>query len=305
MDLHELQYIITVAECQSVTKAARKLYISQPSLSYAISQVEKAAGMKLFDRNHQPITLTEAGRLYVKMARNILREQGELASRLADLKNSGSGQIHMGIPAERAGYMLPYVLPTFRKEYPDSEFIIKEAGTEDLMEMLLADKVNFIICPWNDEVPVTVVKDLIYDEPMQLIATKDGFQDDMFYDKEKRILSLKKIAAFPFIGIKKRHSVTREVQKIFEKSQIEPHIILKLESSTAAAQLAAAGLGYTIVPGRCARSLGPGYKAYCYRYDHYPLSLRVCVLYKDNTYLNKAERYLINLLKNQFKDMFD
>lgn len=102
----------------------------------------------------------------------------------------------MGIPAERAGYMLPYVLPTFRKEYPDSEFIIKEAGTEDLMEMLLADKVNFIICPWNDEVPVTVVKDLIYDEPMQLIATKDGFQDDMFYDKEKRILSLKKIAAF-------------------------------------------------------------------------------------------------------------
>lgn len=44
MDLHELQYIITVAECQSVTKAARKLYISQPSLSYAISQVEKRQG---------------------------------------------------------------------------------------------------------------------------------------------------------------------------------------------------------------------------------------------------------------------
>lgn len=92
MDLHELQYIITVAECQSVTKAARKLYISQPSLSYAISQVEKAAGMKLFDRNHQPITLTEAGRLYVKMARNILREQGELASRLADLKTVVQGR---------------------------------------------------------------------------------------------------------------------------------------------------------------------------------------------------------------------
>jgi DNA-binding transcriptional LysR family regulator len=302
MDLHQLQYVIAVAECKSVTKAARKLYISQPSLSYAISQIEKEVGLKLFERSHQPITLTEAGRLYVKTARSILRENTELYSRLADLKNSGSGRIHMGIPAERGGYMLPYILPEFRCKFPDSEILMKEAGTDDLIEMLKIDKVSFIVCPWNGEAPIKITKEKLYDEPVQLIAAENAFTEAMYLNKNKRIVNLKKIAALPYIGIKKRHSITKEVTYVFEKAQIIPHTILEVESSIAAAQLAAGGLGYTIVPGRCVKILGPEYQKYCYKYAENPLKLEISILYKEETYLNKAELYLIQLLRNKFKN---
>ena len=61
MDFREFRYIITVADCQSITKAAAKLYVSQPSLSHLIARVEQEMGLKLFDRTVYPITLTYAG----------------------------------------------------------------------------------------------------------------------------------------------------------------------------------------------------------------------------------------------------
>lgn len=107
MDFRELQYVVTVADCRNVTQAAKQLYISQPSLSYALGQIEKEMGVKLFDRSQQPLALTDAGRIYVKTAREILQKRTELKDRLADLKDGRGARISLGIPAERAGFMLP------------------------------------------------------------------------------------------------------------------------------------------------------------------------------------------------------
>ena len=72
MDFREMLYITAVADCRSVTAAAKRLYISQPSLSYIISKVEQDVGVKLFDRRTYPLTLTYAGEKYVDTARKIL-----------------------------------------------------------------------------------------------------------------------------------------------------------------------------------------------------------------------------------------
>ena len=61
MDFRELQYVVTVADCRNITQASKELFISQPSLSHALAQIEKEVGAKLFDRSHQPLTLTDAG----------------------------------------------------------------------------------------------------------------------------------------------------------------------------------------------------------------------------------------------------
>ena len=63
MDFRELTYVTMVAECKSVTAAAKKLYISQPSLSQILSKVEQDVGVKLFDRNASPITRSEERRV--------------------------------------------------------------------------------------------------------------------------------------------------------------------------------------------------------------------------------------------------
>lgn len=78
MDFRQLQYIIQVAECGSITKAAAKLYITQPSLSNYISKLERELGVALFDRSISPIRPTPAGEEYIKDAKRILYIQEQL-----------------------------------------------------------------------------------------------------------------------------------------------------------------------------------------------------------------------------------
>lgn len=72
MSFKKLKYIITIAECRSISKAACELFISQPSLSSILSNMEKDLGVSLFDRSTNPISLTYAGEKYVETAKKYL-----------------------------------------------------------------------------------------------------------------------------------------------------------------------------------------------------------------------------------------
>lgn len=302
MDFRELQYVVTVADCRNVTQAAKQLYISQPSLSYALGQIEKEMGVKLFDRSQQPLALTDAGRLYVKTAREILQKRTELKDRLADLKDGRGARISLGIPAERAGFMLPPIINRFRAKFPDSEFAIQEAGTRKLLELLQNNKVTFLICPLDArEIPVSMTSELIYRETIQLVAAPDAFTDDMFLDKDHRLVDLKKLAHMPFIGIKKAHSINWKVHDIFREYDIAPQTFMEVDSSSTAAQLGACGLGFTLVPRRARKILGPKAERYCYEYSPTPVQWEINAIYKKGAYLNKAERYFLDLLKEHFQ----
>ena len=301
MDFRELQYVVTVADCRNITQASKELFISQPSLSYALAQIEKDVGAKLFDRSHQPLTLTDAGRIYVKTARLILREKTDMKNRIADLKVGSSGDIIVGIPSGRAGYMFRPVLRCLREKYPASQLFLKEGGTSDLLELLQMGKVSFIIVPYfDDELPVGIHKEHIYNEAVPLIAAPDFFSDADFLDKGVRRINLKKIGKKPFIAVKKKHFIRTIVDRVFQKEGIIPNILTEVDSSYDAVQLAACRMGYTIVPQRTVIILGDKQKGTSFSYSDQPPVFPIQALYKKGTYLNKAEKYLIELLKKEF-----
>ena len=143
MDFRDLQYVIAVADCGSITEAAKKLYISQPSLSYIISKIEQDIGVQLFHRKNYPLTLTYAGEKYVDTARTILRLNDNLRRELVDIGLGEKGRIIFGLPTERAGYMLPRVIPPYKKMFPQVDVQIYEAMSDDLLSALLKDEINF------------------------------------------------------------------------------------------------------------------------------------------------------------------
>lgn len=152
MDFREMVYITAVADCRSVTGAARRLYISQPSLSHIISKIEQDAGVKLFDRSQSPITLTYAGELYVETARKILMMSENLRKELVDVGLGEKGRICFGMPVERAGYMLPAVVRDFRNQYPGIDMQIMEANADELIKALMRDEIHFLIAPVTRQV---------------------------------------------------------------------------------------------------------------------------------------------------------
>ena len=184
MDFRELTYITAVADERSVTEAAKKLYISQPSLSYIISKVEEDLGVKLFDRKTSPISLTYAGEKYVQTAREILRMRDGMRREMNDIGQGGKGRINIGIPTERAGYMLPKVIPVFRRDHPGVEIRLQESRSEEIIRNLMMDKIGFAVLPGEkDDLPPGVIAEYIYSEKIFLIAGPGLIPPDMILEE--------------------------------------------------------------------------------------------------------------------------
>ena len=314
MDFREMLYITTVADCRSITAAARKLYISQPSLSHIVSKVEQDVGVKLFDRGTSPLTITYAGEKYVETARKILLMSDNLRKELIDAGLGEKGRINFGMPTERAGYMLPAVIPEFKKQYPGIELQVMEAKSDELLQAILRDDISFYVIPRSQgELPVGLKAESIYREQLLLVAEESMLTEDMFLDessvlnmtegkRKNRCVNLSKMANLPFIMLKKGHAIRKKTDLVLRQYGIDPKIMIELSSCISAVQLAAAGLGVAIVPQRAIDALGGMERFNCYDFSVTPEFWSVNAVYKENMYLGRAERFLIDLMKQKFQN---
>ncbi len=304
MDFRELTYITAVADNRSVTEAAKQLYISQPSLSYIISKVEEDLGVKLFDRKTNPISLTYAGERYVKTAKQILVMKDNLRRELSDIGHGQKGRINIGIPTERAGYMLPKVIGEYRKNYPNIKIHLQESKSEEIINNLLNDKIAFCILPGGKEtLPPGMKTEYIYSEKLYLVAQKKMIADEMILTTGKDdgipIVDLKKLNVFPFILMKRGQYIRRKVDSIFRKYDFIPKEIMEVSSCISATQLAGAGIGITIVPERAIEPFKKG-DFEIFHYGTESDSWDVNIVYKDGVYLDESERALIKTMKEVF-----
>ena len=314
MDFREMLYITTVADCRSITAAARKLYISQPSLSHIVSKVEQDVGVKLFDRGTSPLTITYAGEKYVETARKILLMSDNLRKELIDAGLGEKGRINFGMPTERAGYMLPAVIPEFKKQYPGIELQVMEAKSDELLQAILRDDISFYVIPRSQgELPVGLKAESIYREQLLLVAEGSMLTEEMFLDessvlnmtegkRKNRCVNLSKMANLPFIMLKKGHAIRKKTDLVLRQYGIDPKIMIELSSCISAVQLAAAGLGVAIVPQRAIDALGGMERFNCYDFSVTPEFWSVNAVYKENMYLGRAERFLIDLMKQKFQN---
>ncbi|MCI9163625.1 MAG: LysR family transcriptional regulator [Lachnospiraceae bacterium] len=304
MDFRELTYVTMVAECKSVTAAAKKLYISQPSLSQILSKVEQDVGVKLFDRNASPITLTYAGEKYVETARRILSLNKNLRRELMDICQGARGKIRLGIPTERAGYMLPAVLKHFREQYPLVEVVIFEAHTDELIELMEKEKLDLFISPRRaEDLPAGMKAELIYQERLFLLAAPGAIAGEHCKNRKERTVDLAKLKDMPVILLKKGHEIRKRADAILKKHKIVPARVMEISSCISAVQLADGGLGYTFVPQRAVDVLGGEERFCCYHFSDKEESWGVHVVCREDAYLDRPERYLIDLMKETFRQV--
>lgn len=301
MDFREMVYVVTVADLKSITAAARKLYISQPSLSYIISKVEKDVGVKLFERKNYPLTLTYAGEKFVDTARKILMMNDNLRRELMDISSGQKGMISFGMPTERAGYMLPKVVGEYRKTYPKVELRVMEEKSDELIQALVRDEISFMILPRDgSELPSGLRTELIYQEELFFVTSKDLITDEMRAGEDGNEACPQAMAQLPFILLKRGHALRKKTDELMKQHEISPHIAMEVSSCLSAVQLAAVGLGVAIAPRRAVEVLSNGLSQACCLRVPKPGSWNVNAVYKEELYLDQAERHMIDLMKQVF-----
>ena len=165
MTLDKFEYVLALAEEKSLTKAAKRLYISQPGLTSYINKLEQYLGIKLFDRTVTPIQVTEAGMIYISKMKNIQNEEAMLRMTLHDM-GSQKRVFHIGMGMTRGMQWLPILLPEFYQSHPDVVLQIHEGGLEELENGVSSGNIDIAFGALNTGYPGVVYeilrKEMIY-----------------------------------------------------------------------------------------------------------------------------------------------
>ena len=172
MNEKHMQYVLTVLKEGSFTNAAKKLYVSQPSLSQIIKTAESNLGAPIFDRSTDPITLTPAGQLYVEAARQVTTISTNLRKQVEELSKEEFGTILLGISVQRGMELLPELYPRFKKRFPHVGLELHEQGSATMEKSVLEGEVGIALLttfPRHEE----LVYDLIQEEKLVLIVNRE------------------------------------------------------------------------------------------------------------------------------------
>lgn len=241
MDLRSLRYFVTVAEELNITHAAEKLNISQPPLSNQMKNLEVELGTPLFIRGKRHLTLTEAGAILYRRARQMLELSEQTQEEIRSLEGV-VGHLNIALVEGRAPYLLARWIAGFRTEFPLVTFSLWNGSGDDVLDRLrrgLAD-LALVAVPYNTELMdgITVAR-----EPwVAMLSVKHPLAQ-----KEGDFLPLKELVGQPLF-IPSRRSRAESFRAWFREVGEEPIIAGELSNYIDAVALAEQNVGICIYP---------------------------------------------------------
>lgn len=131
-----LQVFYTVAKVLSFTKAAETLHMTQPAVTFQVKQLEEFFNTRLFDRTHNKITLTDAGKIVYDYSEKILDHYEKMNSEVRELTGEVTGSLLIGASTTIAEYMLPSLLGAFKKQFEDVNIRLQVGNTDAIVAMV-------------------------------------------------------------------------------------------------------------------------------------------------------------------------
>lgn len=224
MNLKQAQYVKTIAECGSITAAAKKLFVSQPSLSQMLRQLEQETGLPIFDRSTSPMRLTYAGEKYLHAAERILAANAELDSQLREIRHEHAGRLRLGISVTRAMQVMPLVMPIFQQQYPNVSLQLTESGSANLEELLRGGSIDLAFAALESTSP-SLAYELLEKETIGVLAGRDAAITRR--NPNGTALPLEAFRSENFVSLTKGHSSRITQDKLFRKYGLSPNILLE------------------------------------------------------------------------------
>ena len=252
MNLVNLYYFLITAEELNITRAAKRLFISQQALSKHISQLEKYYETRLFERA-PALTLTYAGTRLSKAAAKILDVHSQIKSEIDDINNHRRGKLQLGISHTRGRAFLPEILPQFKEQHPLVEITLEEGNSVVLEEKLRHGGIDLLIgfAPILIDTVETVE---ILSERLFLVVPKK-VTESIFKDKTEfmrgKFTQSADIMAFqdsPFLLMTTENRTRTLFDHYLKKCNITPNILLETENIETLLALSIKGMGITVYP---------------------------------------------------------
>lgn len=240
MELHQLRYVVAVAETGNFTRASERVNISQPSLSQQIINLETEVGRKLFHRLGRKAVLTEAGEVFLERARRILFEIENAAKELGDHPTL-ERRITVGAIPTVAPYLLPTLITRCRERHPNLQIDVREDFRTHLTRAAVEGEVDFAIValPVKD-VRLSIVP--LLTEPLLLVVAKDHPL------ARKPRVKAPDLAGETFVILGTSSSLASQIQRFCGDHHFEPRVGFRCAQVATVKALVALGVGISILP---------------------------------------------------------
>ena len=256
MNLRQALYMKTIAEKGGITAAAKQLYISQPSLSQMLRQIEEEAGVPLFDRSSLSFRPTYAGERYLHAASVLLNTNEILENELREIRGEERGRLRLGISMLRSAQLLPCILPEFASRFPKVEVALQEAGSAKLEQLLQEGSVDMALASIEPNNPLLEYR-LLQKERIGILAGPASPLAQRF--PPGTAISLKETENGRFVALKAGHSVRVIQDRLFQEHGLHPGFFLETDNMETAQQIALRCGCYLLCPDSYLPSGAPFY----------------------------------------------
>lgn len=305
-------YVYTLYEEGSFTKAASKLFISQPSLSTAIKKTEKDVGAPLFERRGNGVRLTDVGQAYIIAAEKIIRAENQFKQEVTDIQNLEAGQIVLGGSSFISSYVLPKIITRFTALHPKIKISLIEANSCKLLEMLDSEQVDIIIdnIESSDKyVGIPLLKEELLlcvskEHPINQGLEKHQITPKQIFDRQIDIasiepISLKRFENEKFILLKPGNDMHRMAMELFEKYNIEPDVSFSVDQLIMSYALTDSNMGVSFISDTFFKYGKFRDSVVLYKIDTHTRTF--CCSHLRNKYCSKAMNEFIRVTKEVIK----
>jgi DNA-binding transcriptional LysR family regulator len=250
MELHQLRYFVTVVRAGTFTRAAERLYITQPSLSEQIRKLETELGSQLFQRLGRRLALTAAGEAFLPHAEKVMAEVEQARIRIEEVRGLRLGRLSIGAFPSAAARLLPRFVADFRRRYPGVEVVLREGNHSSDFEQQVHD----------GELDLAVVRlpgrrtdldeRLLVRDPMVVLVPSGHRLTD------QRSVSLAELAEELFVATRPGHGLRELLDRCCLQAGFEPRVALETEHLGSLIGLVLAGVGVTVLPRMAAGQEG-------------------------------------------------
>lgn len=241
MEWQQLEYFITVARLQHMTKAAEELSLSQPALSRSIANLEKELGASLFERKGRNVHLNRYGSLFLQRAQAAISEIEQGKQEILSLINPNTGVVSLSFLHLLGSEFVPALIRSFRSDYPDIQFELHQGIHHNLVTDISNGDCDFAITtPEN-------VNDML---SWHLLGTAKLFLAVPASHKwaARKSIDLEEIREEPYIGLKDMCGLSATVSKLFNDINMLPKTIFQADELDTVAGLVSAGFGVSLLP---------------------------------------------------------
>lgn len=295
MDVKRLTYMIAIADEGSLSGAARKLCLSQPTLSVCLSSLEKELGVDLFLREKKRMIPTPAGRLYLDAARQILAVRDQTYQSVRRITHTLSETIVVGASPLRGSIMMAQIFPEFSRRFPDVKVEIRESYMQELWQNVRERNVSFALASYFD------TENELYDyftiSREELILAVPSFHRlaPLAAESEEHLaaVDIREFSDTPFVLLAKGTTVRAVSDFIFASAGIVPTVVFETNNLLVLSNMIRQGAGAGLLP-RSSKTAGSPELVYFSLSPRYYTNLGI-ILPKGRQ-LTEAERYLAYLV---------